>query len=92
LLNSESAKARFPFSKTPENLVVGVGAGVADGEVVVVGAGEVEVVGVGVGEETGVGVGEGEIVGVNEASPDPGQVWERRIPESEPFIVASEPA
>ena len=32
------------------------------------------------------------MVGVNEASPDPGQVWERRIPESEPFIVANEPA
>lgn len=97
----ESARARFPFSNTPENFVVGVGAGVtvavetvvdgdgeAVGEVVVVGVGEGAEVGVGVG----VGVGEGVIVGTNVGSPAPGQVCDKRIPESEPLIVASDPA
>ena len=95
----ESARARFPFSNTPENFVVGVGAGVTVavetvvdgegeevGEVVVVGVGEGAVVGV------GVGVGEGVIVGTSVGSPAPGQVCDKRIPESEPLMVASDPA
>ncbi len=110
-MNSESASAKFPFSRTPENLVVGVGAGVTTGvgvgvgvvvgDVVVVGVGDVVVVrvgegegdAVGVGETVGVGDGDGEgvIVGANVASPAPGQVCDRRIPESVPLIVASDP-
>ena len=86
----ESARARFPFSNTPENFVVGVGAGVTVSvEGVVDGDGEeVGEVVVGVGE----GVGEGVIVGTNVGSPAPGQVCDKRIPESEPLIVASDPA
>ena len=85
MLNSESAKAKFPFSRIPENLLLGVGVGVAS---VVVELGDE----VGVGETVGVAVGVGVIVGTRVGSPAPGQVWESRIPESEPLIVAKDPA
>ena len=92
MLNSESARAKFPFSNVPENLVVGVGAGVDAAVAVGVGlavtVGETVVVGVGVG----VGVGEGWMVGTYVAVPEPGQVCESRIPESRPLIVANDPA
>ena len=88
MLNSESARAKFPFSNVPENLVVGVGAGVD--AAVAVGVG----LAVTVGETVvvGVGVGEGWMVGTYVAVPEPGQVCESRIPESRPLIVANDPA
>ncbi len=59
-----------------------------------VGVGAEEVVGVGevvaVGETVGVGVGE--VVGVAVIDPDPGQVWDKRIPELDPLIKARDPA
>lgn len=78
--------------------------GEGDGEAVGVADGDAETVGVGVGE--GVGVGDAETVGVGEGVgvgdvvvvvtfvgvPEPGQVCERRIPESLPLIRASDPA
>ena len=88
MLNSESARAKFPFSNVPENLVVGVGAGVD--AAVAVGVG----LAVTVGETVvvGVGVGEGWMGGTYVAVPEPGQVCESRIPESRPLIVANDPA
>ena len=99
MLNSESANAKFPFSKVPENFVVGVGTGVAVGVAVGVEIGVAVGLGVGEGDvvvvrvEVGVGEGDGEvvIVGVKVAVPEPGQVCDRRIPESKPLIVANEP-
>ena len=72
----------------------GDGVGEVDGRGVAVGVGEVEGRGdvVGVGEAVGVllGVGDGVVVGVIE--PVPGQVCDKRIPESEPLICAKVPA
>ena len=53
-----------------------------------------DVVGRGVGETVGVGeaVGVGEVVGVAVIEPVPGQVCDKRIPESEPLICANVPA
>jgi hypothetical protein len=71
-----------------EVVAVAEGDAVDVGELDVVGRGEegavAEVLGVGEADEVGV------VVGVTE--PLPGQVCERRIPESEPLIKASEPA
>ena len=47
-------------------------------------------VGDGVGVE--VGVGDGVAVGTKVAVPEPGHVWDKRIPESMVLIVAKEPA
>lgn len=85
-------------------IVIGEGEGAAevvgegDGEAVGVADGDAETVGVGVGDAETVGVGEG--VGVGDVVvvvtfvgvPEPGQVCERRIPESLPLIRASDPA
>ena len=59
-------------------IAVGVGEAVAVGEVV--GRGELLAVGV------------GEVVGVAVIEPVPGQVCDKRIPESEPLICANVPA
>lgn len=84
---------------------VGVGETVGDGDAV--GVGDEEVVGVGDGEALFVAVGVGDAVGDGDAvgvgvgvtfvvvrfvgEPVPGQVCERRIPESAPSIFAKEP-
>jgi hypothetical protein len=64
---------------------VAVGDAVGVGETVGVGDGDAVLVAVGVGDA--VGVAFVKLVGV----PEPGQVCERRIPESTPLIFASEP-
>ena len=71
-------------------VAAGVGEVVAVGEVV----GRGELLAVGVGETVAVGeaVGVGDVVGVAVIEPVPGQVWDKRIPESEPLICAKVPA
>ena len=75
-MNSDCAYAKFPFSRVPENLVVGVGTGVADelttGDGDDAGDAVGDEVGVGDGERVGdaaglaVGVGDGDEIGVGE--------------------------
>ena len=81
--------------------VVAVGVGEADLVAVAVGVGDalLEAVGVGEDERVAVGVGDavvavgvGEAVVVVGAVPEPGQVCDKRIPESEPLICATVPA
>ncbi len=83
-------------------VAVGVGDAEVDGrgEEVAVAVGVGEVVGRGVDVAVAVGVGEavaagdavGEAVGVVVIDPVPGHVCDRRIPESDPLINATEPA
>lgn len=71
---------------TDEIVDVGVGDGV--GVLLDVGVGDEETTGVG----DGVGVGDEVGVGTYVAVPEPGQVWDKRIPESIVLMVAKEPA
>ena len=51
--------------------------------------GDGDAVGVGLGERVAVGEGEGEVVA---ATPVPGQVCDKRIPELDPLVCAKDPA
>ena len=80
-------------------VAVGVGdgeaVGVGDAVFVAVGVGDGEAVGVGEGDAVLVAVGVGDAVGVAFVKfvgvPEPGQVCDKRMPESTPLIFASEP-
>lgn len=90
--------ALSPFSNMPRNLLVDVGEGDAIGVGVAVvvgeGVGEREILGALVGEAEidGDGVGDGVVTRVVAGVPLPGQVCDKRMPESTPLIVANVPA